>query len=123
MRRYCTYRKIDEYELRFSLSIKNPESTSIEVDYINYRVYIENEFVGEGEKPHFIIKHGLSNHTFSFIFSTLNLTEPTKKLFMRGNVNVTVKGDVIVPAKFMGLFTWRHIKIPYEIHEKVKISL
>ena len=33
-----TYRKIDEYEVKFVLTFKNPKSTPIEVDYIHYEV-------------------------------------------------------------------------------------
>ena len=42
---------------------------------------------------------------------------------MKGEVNITVKGDTIIPAKFLGLFTWKYIDLPYEINEKVKIPI
>ncbi|MCD6481907.1 MAG: LEA type 2 family protein [Thermoplasmata archaeon] len=118
-----TYKKIDEYELKFSLTLKNPKSTSIEVDYIKYDVYVEDEFVGSGEKARLLIPPGLSNHTFSFTFSAINLTSSTKNLLLQGEVDVTVKGDVIIPAKFLGLFTWRYIKLPYTIHDTISVSL
>jgi len=38
---YPTYRKIDEYEVKFALTFKNPKSTPIEVEYLHYKVYIE----------------------------------------------------------------------------------
>ena len=118
-----TYKKIDEYELKFSLTLKNPKSTSIEVDYIKYDVYVEDEFVGDGEKARLLIPPGLSNHTFSLTFSAISLTSSTKNLLLYGSVNVTIKGDVIIPAKFLGLFTWRHIKLPYTMHDTISVSL
>ncbi len=118
---YPEYLKPDEYEVKFSLTLKNPKKTEIEIDYISYKVYIEGEFVGKGEKPRFIIQHGIKNYTFLFSFSILNLTTPTKNLLLNGNVNVIIKGEVIISAKFLGLFTWRYIKLPYEIKEKVEI--
>jgi len=120
---YPTYRKIDEYEVKFALTFKNPKSTPIEVEYLHYKVYIEDEFVGEGSKPQFRIEKGVSNHTFSLTFSALNLTASTKNLLLYGSVNVTVKGETIVPAKFLGIFTWKYIKIPYTIHDRISISL
>jgi len=113
---------VDEYEVKFSLTLKNPKSTPIEVDYIHYEVYVEDEFIGEGDKPRFRIGHGLSNHTFSLTFSAINLTASVKNLILYGMVNITIKGEVIIPAKFMGLFTWRYIKLPYTIHDRVAVS-
>jgi len=114
---------LDEYEVKFTLTLYNPKNTEIEVDYISYNVYIENEFVGYGEKPHFIIKHGTHNYTFLFSFSILNLSSATKSLILAGeSIDIEIKGNVIIPAKFLGLFTWRYIKLPYETEEKLKIG-
>ena len=120
---YPRYPKPDEYEVKFMLTIYNPKTTDIEIDYISYDVYIENEFIGSGEKPRFVIGHGIHNYTFIFSFSLSNLSSASSSLLLSGGeVNVDIKGDVIIPAKFLGLFTWRYIKLPYEIEEKVKIA-
>ena len=120
---YPKYLKPDEYEVKFSLALKNPKRTEIEIDYISYEVYIEDEFVGKGEKPRFIIQHGMKNYTFLLSFNILNLTTPTKNLLLNGGVNIIIKGEVIIPAKFLGLFTWRYIKLPYTIHDIISVSL
>ncbi len=119
---YPKYPKIDEYEVNFMLTLKNPKDTTIEIDYIKYKIYIENEFIGEGEKPRFFIEHGIKNYTFLFSFNILNLTSPTRNILMKGNADMIIEGEVIIPAKFLGLFTWRYIKIPYKINEKVEIT-
>lgn len=119
---YPKYPSVDEYEVKFMLTLNNPKHTNIEVEYISYKIYIENEYLGKGEKPRFYLEHGQNNQTFLFSFSIFNLTTPTSHLLMNGNANVTIKGDVIIPAKFLGLFTWRYVKVPYTIHERVKIS-
>ncbi|KAA0003878.1 MAG: hypothetical protein FE043_01850 [Thermoplasmata archaeon] len=119
---YPKYPSVDEYEVKFMLTLNNPKHTNIEVEYISYKIYIENEYLGKGEKPRFYLEHGQNNQTFLFSFSIFNLTTPTSHLLMNGNANMTIKGDVIIPAKFLGLFTWRYIKVPYTIHERVKIS-
>lgn len=113
---------LDEYEVKFSLSIKNPKGTSIEVDYISYRVYIEDEFLGEGEKPHFSIDPGITNHTLLFSFTIYDLSSSTQRVLLSGAANVTIKGEVMIPAKFLGLFTWRHITIPYTLHERMEVA-
>jgi len=119
---YPKYPSVDEYEVKFMLTLNNPKHTSIEIDYISYKIYVENEYLGEGEKPHFSLEYGSNNQTFLFSFSIFNLTTPTRHLLMNGAANMTIKGDVIIPAKFLGLFTWRYVKVPYTIHERVKIS-
>ncbi|MCD6299534.1 MAG: hypothetical protein J7L93_02860 [Thermoplasmata archaeon] len=119
---YPEYPSVDEYEVKFMMTLNNPKHTNVEVDYISYNIYIENEYLGNGEKPRFSLEHGANNQTFIFSFSIFNLTAPARSVLMNGNADVTVKGDVIIPAKFLGLFTWRYIKIPYTIHEKVKLT-
>ncbi len=112
-----------DYEVKFELQIENPQSKSIEVDYISYKVYINNEFVGKGAKPAFSIPHGVHNYTFSMVFNAYNLSSSTSSIILsHGNVDVKIKGDVIVPLKFLGLFTWRYVKLPYEKTENVKIK-
>jgi len=118
---YPKYPSVDEYEVKFMLTLNNPKHTNIEVEYISYKIYIENEYLGKGEKPRFSLGHGLNNQTFVFYFSIFNLTAPTRSVLMNGNANITIKGDVIIPAKFLGLFTWRYIKIPYTISERVVV--
>ncbi|MCD6171206.1 MAG: hypothetical protein J7J36_02145 [Thermoplasmata archaeon] len=109
----------DEYEVKFIIVLKNPKNTEIEVDYISYKVYIEDEYLGEGEKPHFFIEHGIKNYTFVFSFSIYNLTSSAKELLINGEANMTIKGEIMIPLKFLSLFTWKYIKIPYTIHRKV----
>ncbi|KAA0013360.1 MAG: LEA type 2 family protein [Thermoplasmata archaeon] len=120
---YPNYLEPDEYDIKFMLSLKNPKKTTIEIDYIKYKVYVEDEFLGEGEKPRFFIQHGTENYTFLFTFNIMDLVTPVKNILMKGEVNITVKGDTIIPAKFLGLFTWKYIDLPYEINEKVKIPI
>lgn len=112
----------NEYEIKFILALHNPKNTEIEVDYLNYKVYVENEFAGYGEKPRFIVKHGVHNYTFTFSFDVSVLSSVSQALLLNGNeIDIRIKGELIIPAKFLGLFTWRYIKLPYEINEKVKI--
>ena len=41
---------LDEYEIKFA---KNPKSTSIEIDYIGYEIYVEGDFSAKGKNPCF----------------------------------------------------------------------
>ncbi|MCD6572715.1 MAG: hypothetical protein J7K95_01300 [Thermoplasmata archaeon] len=109
----------DEYEVRFSLTLKNPKNFDIEIDYISYKIYIEDEFVGEGAKPHFFIENGVKKYGFDATFSVKNLSQAGKEALMNGEANLKIKGVIMIPAKFFELFTWKHIKIPYEIRERI----
>ena len=110
---------LNNYEVKFSLTLKNPKNFDIEIDYISYKIYVENEFVGKGIKPTFFIKSGTHNYEFSATFNIKNTSKATQQLIIKGEENVKIKGDIMIPAKFLGLFTWKHIKIPYEINKKI----
>ena len=110
---------LDNYEVRFSLTLKNPKNFDIEIDYISYNIYVENEFVGKGVKSSFFIENGIHEYDFSAIFSIKNTSKATQQLIMKNDANVKIKGEILIPAKFLGLFTWKHIKIPYEINKKI----
>jgi len=109
----------DEFEVRFFLVLKNPKKFDIEIDYISYKIYIEKEFVGEGAKPHFFIENGEKKYEFDTTFSIKNTSQAIKNSLLMGEANIKIKGDVMIPAKFFGLFTWKHIKIPFEINRRI----
>ncbi len=46
---------INEYEATLVLEIKNPTSTAIEIHRFTYKAYLDDNFVGEGEKSYFSI--------------------------------------------------------------------
>ena len=75
---------IDEYEAKFSLTLKNPKNFDIEIDYMTYRIYIDNEFVGKGAKPHFFVEKGIKKYGFEATFSIKNLSRAGREVLMNG---------------------------------------
>jgi LEA14-like dessication related protein len=109
----------DTYEVSFTLTLDNPTSISVEVDHISYDVYVEDDFAGAGERSGFSLDPGKEELSLSLTFSGQNLSGPALTLLTQGGAMVTIKGDVTIPAKFLGLFTWRHLTLPYEVEERV----
>ena len=72
-------------------------------------------------KTHVSIEYGLTKHTFLFSFNILNPTASIRTVLLDGNADITIKGEVIIPVKFLGILTWKHIKIPYNIHENMEV--
>ncbi len=112
----------DTYEVSFTLTLDNPTSISVEVDHISYDIYIEDDFAGAGQKSGFSIDPGSEELSLSLTISGQDLSGPTRTLLTQGGAMVTIKGEVTIPAKFLGLFTWRHLTLPYEVEEEVDLG-
>ena len=109
----------EEYEAILELTISNPTSTSIEIDGITYEAYIEDNYVGEGEKEQFKIEPGIHEQEFLVIFNIRDLPSSVKTLFLQETTNFTIKGEVTIPAKVFGLFTYTTITIPYSVTKEI----
>lgn len=109
----------EEYVAVLGLTLDNPTSTTIEVDRITYNAYIEDNYVGEGEKTYFKIEPGIHELEFSVTFNIQDLPADVKTLFLEETANLTIKGEFTIPAKVFGLFTYTTITAPYSITEPV----
>ena len=109
----------EEYQAVFELTISNPTSTSIEIDRITYKAYIEHNYVGDGKKEQFKIDPGVHKQEFQVLFNIRDLSENVKTIFLQETTNITIKGEVTIPAKVFGLFTYTTITIPYSVTKEI----
>ena len=109
----------DEYEAVLELKISNPTSTTIEIDRITYKAYIEDNYVGEGEKERFKIEPNVHAQDFPVIFNIRDLPLSVKTLYLQESTNLTIKGEVTIPAKVFGLFTYTTITVPYSVTKEI----
>ena len=109
----------EEYNAVLVFSINNPTSTSIELDSITYEIYIEDNYVGEGEKGHFKIEPGIHDQDFTVVFNIRDLPASIKTIYLEQNTNLTIEGEVTIPVKVFGLFTYTTITIPYSVTKEI----
>ena len=107
--------------MTFTLTLENPTSTEVEIEEINYKAYLEGEFLGSGEKKSFTIEPGTKQYTFEFQFSIYDLRESVRQAFLYSSTTLKISGTVTVPAKFFGVWKFTEIITPYEITEEISV--
>jgi LEA14-like dessication related protein len=103
----------------FAIRLLNPTGTAIQVDRITYKVHVEGEFVGEGEKRDFQVRPGTHPLEFAVTFNVHDMPQPVYEAFYASSVTITIVGEVTVPIKLFG--TWRagEVTVPYEHDEEI----
>lgn len=113
---------LTNYEVTFTLTFQNPTDTEIDINKLTYDVYLEDEYLGNGEKSSFAIQPGLKEHAFSLQFNIFDLPAVVRELFLHSTATLKIVGEVTIPAKFFGLWEFTAIKNSYEITEDVSAS-
>ena len=80
------------YRVTFVLTLKNPTSTAIDVDRITYTAYLEDNYVGEGEKAFFSVQPGTHNYSFHLSFNIKDLPPQFKRCFLKRTLRSRSKG-------------------------------
>jgi len=104
--------------LTFSITIRNPTEYGFEVESITYKVYIGDDFLGEGSKKNIYIPPKTSQEIL------LELTIPLETLgqtirdavitaVKTGHLQVKLTGNITIPLKAYGL-KLASTTIPYE---------
>lgn len=113
--RAVKYRVIDnEVELEFVIHVVNNGVIDIELDKVYYEVYIEGEYLGYGEKENIIIHRGENNLVFTLKTTPKEVVKTMLIGLLEKEVEVTVKGKVVLPIKSFGLIRIWSVEIPFE---------
>jgi LEA14-like dessication related protein len=94
---------LQDYELDFILTLKNPSGSEIEVEKITYDIYLENDYIGSGERVDFTIQPGDHDQTFKFQFNIFDLAAAVLNHLLSSNGRVKIVGKVTVPLKILRL--------------------
>lgn len=113
---------LTDYEVTFTLTLENPTSTNIEIEKITYNIYVEEEYLGFGEKTLFSIEPGTKKYTFTFQFSIYDLSDSVRQLFLQSSATLKITGEVTVPVKFFGVWKFMEVTTPYELYEEISVS-
>ena len=114
-----TVTPLKTYKITFSLTLENPTSTAIEIEEINYRAYLEDEFLASGKKSDFSIEPGTEKYFFTFRFDVRDLPSALSQLFIQKSATLKISGTVTVPARFFGVLKYTEITLLYNITEEI----
>ncbi len=108
-----------DFTVVFEITLLNPTSGTIEVERLTYDLFLEGEFIGEGSKDHFSIEPGTTALDFAVTFNIFDLPEPAQDAFIKASATLGIEGDVTVPIKLLGFWTYTRVTLPYDHEEEV----
>jgi LEA14-like dessication related protein len=115
-----------EYEFTIHLLINNPTSTQFTAKNIYYKLYLQDQFVGDGFKPYLTIKPGLNSESVSIRINLWNFPSIISDALSTGSVRVRVEGTATVPLLAFGIIPWQEVTLqipPYEYTIPLEISI
>ena len=110
---------VGDFVVTFEIDLRNPTGSTLEVDLLTYDLFLEDEFIGEGEKAAFEVGSGSQTLEFQVTFNAYDLPAPVQELFFSSTVKLTIEGEVTVPIKLFGVWDYTRVTVPYEHEEQV----
>jgi len=115
-----------EYEFTIHLLINNPTSAEFTAKNIYYKLYLQDQLVGDGFKPYLIIKPGPNSEAVSIRINLWNFPSIVNDALSTGSVRVKVEGTATVPLLAFGIIPWQEVTLPippYEYTIPLEISI
>ena len=102
-------------EVGGEVNIYNPDGP-VMAKLVYYRVYVEDEYVGDGLVPYLDLPSGWSTHRFSVTVDVARLGCGVAEALLSGdNVTVRVEGYAMVDVKTWGGLTWKTLTVPFNV--------
>ena len=98
--------------------MKNPTSTSVEIDKLSYMVYVNDKFATEGTKYSILIPaNSVTPLKIPAEITTSDMLNLIASLIKEGkkSINVDIKGVIDLPIKFFGVVKTVSISSPFEV--------
>jgi LEA14-like dessication related protein len=108
-----------DFEMTFTITLKNPTPTSIDIKKLTYDAYLENSYVGSGEKTSFTIHPGSEDYSFSLKFNIFNLTSAVIGAILMGSATLKLKMRSTVSVKFLGTLEMFDLTVDYVKEEEL----
>ncbi len=108
------------YRISFALGFHNPRDVDIEAHELDYDVYMEDEFVGQGTARDLVIPPGRSSREFSLDFDARD-APGLVDILLKDTAVLTVEGEAKVPVKAFGALEWASAEVPFREEREVKV--
>jgi len=102
---------------RFKVLVDNPSPYSVEIERLQYMVYIEERYLGDGFKEDiYIASHATTPVYLSFRATTSDILRIVGDLIKRGDtaIDYSIKGFIRIPVKLFGIIKLLSVDTPFE---------
>ena len=104
----------DKIRIVFTLEVNNTGVVDVTIEKLYYRVYIENEYLGDGIEENILIMRGRSLIEVSFDTSVKHLSTGLIRILMQGGrFNVKIDGYIVIPIKSFGIIRLWSAEVPF----------
>ncbi|MET1159799.1 MAG: hypothetical protein ABWW65_02450 [Thermoprotei archaeon] len=108
----------------FKLVINNTGLIDVEIEKIYYRVYVENDFLGEGSREDLVLKRGSTTYDFCLKTTPTDAIKALLRIIVgRGRANITIEGYIRTPIKGFDYIKLWTVKVPYRVTREIAIEL
>ena len=97
--------------------VDNPSPYSVEIERLQYMVYIEERYLGDGFKEDiYIASHATTPVYLSFRATTSDILRIVGDLIKRGDTTIdySIKGSIRIPVKLFGIIKILSVNIRFE---------
>ena len=110
--------------ITFIVEVNNSGYIDVSIEKLCYEIYVEGEFLGSGYEETIFIYRG-SNEIRIHLDTTLkqSLASIITIIVNRGNIDVTIKGKIVIPIKSFNLIKLWDAEIPFEETWKIKFTI
>ena len=115
----------DKVIFMFTVTIDNPSEYSLTIEKLTYKVYIEEQYFGEGEKENIHIPSKTKTQiNLTLQSKTQNLLKIVEKILKtkEKTINYQINGTITIPVKIYNLKIF-NINYPYNQKGTYKITL
>ena len=104
----------DKIRIVFTLEVNNTGVVDVTIEKLYYRVYIENEYLGDGIEENILIMRGRNLIEVSFDTSVKHLSTGLIRILMQGGrFNVKIDGYIVIPIKSFGIIRLWSAEVPF----------
>ncbi|MBU0951772.1 MAG: LEA type 2 family protein [Elusimicrobia bacterium] len=109
---------IPETKIFLPAQVYNPTKRTVKIDRVDFKIFIENSYVGEGRIPEIIVKAGEKHsEKIPIKINAMELLLPILMRYLGNNpIEVRVEGNYYYKSLF------GTVKIPFNSKQTVKIS-
>ena len=112
----------DELSLDIVVEVNNTGLMDVTIDKLYYEVYIDEQYLGRGNREDIVIHRGRNEILLSFNTKTPDAARTLLTTALaRGHIRVTVKGYVDIPIKSFGVIRLWTLELSFEPSSTVDV--
>lgn len=107
-------------EACFNVQVNNTGYIDVTIEKLYYKVYVENQYLGEGTKENILIRRGINNIDICLAVKP----EDAVKVFLitlsrKETINLAIEGYIHIPIKSFGIIKLWTLELPFRESREV----